>query len=98
MSLLTEETETDLIKKLSDFPNEIGLAVADYAPQRLTQYARDLAAVFHGFYDAGNRNPALRVICDDGETMRARLVLLGASRIVFRNVLALLGLSAPDRM
>ena len=68
LSLLTEETETDLIKKLSDFPNEVGLAAADHAPQRLTQYARDLAAVFHGFYDAGNRNPALRVVCDDGES------------------------------
>ena len=98
LSLLTEETETDLIKKLSDFPNEVGLAAADYAPQRLTQYARDLAAVFHGFYDAGNRNPALRVVCDDPETLRARLALINAARIVFRNVLSLLGLSAPDRM
>ncbi len=98
LSLLTEEAEADLIKKLSDFPNEVLLAAQDRAPHRLTQYARDLAAVFHGFYDAGNRSPALRVVGDDAPTMRARLVLLDAARIVLRRVLALLGLSAPDRM
>ena len=62
------------------------------------QYARDLAATFHTFYDAGNRNPALRVVCDDPEMLKARLVLVQAARIVFRNVLTLLGLSAPERM
>ncbi|MBV9850073.1 MAG: arginine--tRNA ligase [Armatimonadetes bacterium] len=98
LSLLTEETEADLIKKLSEFPDEVRLAAQDYAPQRLTQYARDRAAVFHGFYDAGNRNPALRVVCEDEPTMRARLVLVNATRLVLRNVLTLLGLSAPDRM
>ncbi len=98
LSLLTEETETDLIKKLSELPAEIALAAAEYAPQRLVQYARDLAAVFHSFYDAGNRNPALRVVCDDPETLKARLVLVHAVQIVLRNVLSLLGLSAPERM
>ena len=98
LSLLTEETETDLIKKLSELPNEVVLAAGEYAPQRIVQYARDLAAVFHSFYDAGNRTPALRVVCDDPETMKARLVLVHATQTVLRNVLALLGLSAPERM
>ena len=75
LSLLTEDAETDLIKKLSELPNEVVLAAAEYAPQRIVQYARDLAALFHSFYDAGNRTPALRVVCDDLETMKARLVL-----------------------
>lgn len=98
LSRLTEESETDLIKKLSDFPAEVSQAAQDYAPQRLTQYARDLAAVFHGFYDAGNRNPALRVVCDDVDTMKARLVLVDATRTVLKNALSLLGVGAPDRM
>ena len=98
LGLLTEETETDLIKKLSELPAEIALSAAEYAPHRLVQYARDLAAVFHSFYDAGNRSPALRVVCDDSETLKARLVLVHATQIVLRNVLALLGLSAPERM
>ncbi len=98
LSLLTEDTEADLIKKLSELPNEIALSASEYAPQRLVQYARDLAAVFHSFYDAGNRTPALRVVCDDPETLKARLVLVHATQIVLRNMLALLGLSAPERM
>ncbi len=98
LALLTEDTETDLIKKLSELPNEIALSASEYAPQRLVQYARDLAAVFHSFYDAGNRTPALRVVCDDPETLKARLVLVHATQIVLQNTLALLGLSAPERM
>ena len=98
LSLLTEDAETDLIKKLSELPNEVILAAAESAPQRIVQYARDLAAVFHSFYDSGNRTPALRVVCDDVETMKARLVLVHATQTVLRNVLGLLGLSAPERM
>jgi arginyl-tRNA synthetase len=98
LGLLTEETETDLIKKLSELPVEITLAASEYAPHRLVQYARDLAAVFHSFYDAGNRSPTLRVVCDDPEMLKARLVLVHATQIVLRNVLGLLGLSAPERM
>ncbi len=98
LSLLTEDTEADLIKKLSELPNEIAQSASEYAPQRLVQYARDLAAVFHSFYDAGNRTPALRVVCDDPETLKARLVLVHATQIVLRNTLSLLGLSAPERM
>ena len=98
LSLLTEDTETELIKKLSELPNEITLAASEYAPQRLVQYARDLAAVFHSFYDAGNRSPALRVVCDDPEMLKARLVLVHATQIVLQNTLSLLGLSAPERM
>ena len=98
LSLLTEDAEADLIKKLSELPNEVVLAAAESAPQRIVQYARDLAAVFHSFYDSGNRTPALRVVCDDAETMKARLVLVHATQTVLRNVLGLLGLSAPERM
>ena len=98
LSLLVEDTETELIKKLSELPTEIALSASEYAPQRIVQYARDLAAIFHSFYDAGNRSPALRVVCDDPEMLKARLVLVHATQIVLRNTLSLLGLSAPERM
>ena len=98
LSLLTEDTETELIKKLSELPQEIALSASEYAPQRIVQYARDLAAVFHSFYDGGNRSPALRVVCDDPELLKARLVLVRATQIVLQNTLSLLGLSAPERM
>jgi len=98
LSLLTEDTETELIKKLSELPTEIALSASEYAPQRIVQYARDLAAAFHSFYDGGNRSPSLRVVCDDPEMLKARLVLVHATQIVLRNTLSLLGLSAPERM
>ncbi len=98
LALLTEDSEVDLIKKLSDYPGEVLLAAQDYAPQRITQYLRDLAALFHTFYDAGNRNPSLRVVCDDPALLRARLVLVDSARLVLKNALTLLGVSAPARM
>ena len=98
LSRLVEDGETALIKKMSELPAEIALAAAEYAPHRLTQYARELATLFHGFYEAGNRSPALRVVCDDPETLKARLVLVRACQTVLRRVLSLLGLSAPERM
>ena len=98
LDLLTQDSEGDLIKKLSDFPGEVRQAASEYAPQRITQYARDLASLFHTFYDAGNRDPLLRVVCDDVDVCRARLVLIDAARVTLKNALALLGVSAPDRM
>lgn len=98
LSLLTQAAEIDVVRKLGDYPDEIAAAADDRAPQRITQYLRDLAAVFHGFYDAGNRDAALRINCEDLETRRARLALATASSTVIRAGLGLLGVSAPDRM
>ncbi|MCL6581529.1 MAG: arginine--tRNA ligase, partial [Firmicutes bacterium] len=61
-------------------------------PHRLTRYALDVATSFHKFYDT------CRVLTEDPALRRARLALADATRIVLANVLALLGVSAPDRM
>ena len=98
LSQLSDETEIDLIKKLSDFPDEVLGAAQDRAPQKLIQYARELASQFHSFYDTGNRDPELRVACEDMNKRLARVELVDATRIVLRNALSLLGISSPDRM
>lgn len=95
---LTLDSEISLIKKMGDWPDELAYATAEYAPHRITHYLRDLAAVFHGFYDAGNNDPAVRVLCEDAELRNARLVLVNATRTVLKNALAILGLSAPEKM
>lgn len=92
LSYLTHEAEKDLIKKLADFPDLVMEAGLAYEPHRLTRYAQDLAAVFHGFYTE------CRVVSDDKELTRARLVLVNSARIVLANALKLLGISAPERM
>jgi arginyl-tRNA synthetase len=89
---LVHETELDLLRKLADFPEQILVAGAMRAPYRLTRYAEELAADFHRFYTE------CRVVTDDASLTQARLHLSSATKQVIGNVLALLGVSAPDSM
>ena len=75
--------------------NGIGTLVtysATLAPHDVAFYLRDVAGAFHSYYGAE------RFLVDDAALMRARLALLVATRQVIRNALAVLGVSAPDRM
>jgi len=92
LSLLGEEPELLLVRKLADFPEEVAASAKDLAPHRMARYLHELAGLLHSFYNAQ------RVITDSPEITAARLVLVGATRIVLRNGLKLLGLSAPEKM
>ncbi|MBR6755877.1 MAG: arginine--tRNA ligase, partial [Peptococcaceae bacterium] len=92
LALLTEEAELNLIRKIADLPQEITYAAAELEPYRLARYATDLATLFHSFYNS------CRVLTDDAELKKARLVLVNATRITLRNVLTMLGVSAPEKM
>jgi len=61
-------------------------------PYRLTDYLRQVAASFHKFYSQH------RVVSEDTELTKARLLLADAARIVLRNGLELLGISQPESM
>jgi arginyl-tRNA synthetase len=89
---LKTEAELDLIRKLVQFPEEIALAALRKEPHRLARYVHDLAGLFHSFYNS------CRVISDDEKLTAARLVLVDAARIVLRNSLNILGITAPERM
>jgi arginyl-tRNA synthetase len=67
-------------------------AAEELAPHALAFWLKDLAAEFHGYYNAE------RFLVDDARLRAARLALLLAVRQVLRNGLALIGVSAPDRM
>jgi arginyl-tRNA synthetase len=89
---LVEEDEALCLQKLAEFPEAIEAATRDLAPHIVAFYLRDLAAVFHSYY---NSTPIL----DNDTTVReARLSLVASVQQVLRNGLALLGVSAPDRM
>lgn len=92
LSVLRAEQELALMKKLDEFPEEVLEAATERAPHRLTRYSMEVADTFHKFYDT------CRVVSDDRALTQARLVLVDATRIVLKNVLALLGVSAPERM
>jgi arginyl-tRNA synthetase len=92
LELLAAEEEERLVKKLADFPEEVVDAAIDLAPHRLTGYVHELAGLFHSFYNVH------RVIGADPGLEEARLVLVLATGIVLRRALALLGISAPEKM
>jgi arginyl-tRNA synthetase len=91
-SLLTAPTEASLMLKLAEYPGMLANAARDLAPHDVAFYLRDLAAAYHSYYGAE------RFLIDDAALARARLALLDATRIVLRNALALLGVSAPESM
>ena len=90
--VLVHETELDLLRKLADLPEQVRVAASLRAPYRLTRYAEELAAGFHRFYTE------CRVVTDDAELTQARLHLSAATKRVIANVLALLGVAAPESM
>ncbi len=91
-SLLIDPAELTLARHLAHFGETVAGCAKDLAPFRLTHYATDLAAAFHGFYTT------CHVLSDDAELSRARLAVCDASRRVLAQTLDLIGVSAPQRM
>ena len=95
-SLLTHEREGGLLRGLAEFPRVVAGAAQLREPHRVARYLEDTASSFHKFYDTcrvlpmGDEEPT--------DLHRARLLLVDATRIVLANGLALLGVSAPERM
>ncbi len=79
-------------RRLAEFPDMLAAAAGELAPHAVAFYLRDLAGDFHAFYNAD------RVLVDDEAVKRARLALLAATRQVLKNGLAVIGVSAPQRM
>ncbi|MFA7565202.1 MAG: DALR anticodon-binding domain-containing protein, partial [Candidatus Neomarinimicrobiota bacterium] len=92
MTLLKEEETLSLLNALSEFKEVIEICVSTLEPQHLTTYLQKVATAFHKFYTVH------RVISKDWELSQARLALVKAVQIVMANGLALLGISAPERM
>ncbi len=89
---LTSAYEEALLRRLAAFPAELAVAAREFAPHLITTYLRELAGEFHSYYNAE------RFLVDDPVTQRARLALAAAAGQTIRNGLAVLGISAPDKM
>lgn len=100
VALLTGAHEFALIRAIMGLPEVIETAATNLEPQGLPHYAMSLANAFHAFNDAFKQqnDSSLKVITDDVELTRARLRLVLAAQIALARVLALMGMSAPDRM
>jgi arginyl-tRNA synthetase len=81
-----------LMLLLAKYPEMLTAATEGFAPHDVTFYLRELAACYHSYYDAE------RILVDDEAVKRARLALVAATAQVLHNGLAVLGVSAPQKM
>ena len=91
-SLLVQTHEKELINSMDQFPEKIISAADQFSPHIVVNYLRDLANIFHSFYNAH------QVLVDDLALRNARLKLIRATQIVLKNGLSLLDVSAPQHM
>ena len=97
VSLLTDDTENALARKLSEFGSLIEASARDRAPFRLTHYAEELAGQFHSFYTVCQVLPSEGRPVDEALS-KARLAACDATRRVLALTLTLIGVSSPERM
>ncbi|OBA94613.1 arginine--tRNA ligase [Mycolicibacterium fortuitum] len=96
LDLLSHEKEGILIRNLGEFPRVLKAAAALREPHRVCRYLEDLAGDYHRFYDACRVLPQGDE--EAGDLNAARLALCEATRQVIANGLAILGVTAPERM
>ncbi|MBT2681809.1 arginine--tRNA ligase [Bacillus sp. ISL-35] len=90
---IQSEKETDLLKKLGEFPLAVAEAAQKRMPHRISNYIFELASVFHSFYNAE------KVLdLENKERTVARLSLIKSAQITLKNALELIGVSAPEKM
>jgi len=92
LSPLTAPREATLLATLAAYPEMLERALGELGPHQVAFYLRELAGELHGYYNAE------RVLVDDEAVKMARLALIAATRQVLRSGLALIGVSAPDKM
>ena len=92
LALLTLEEEKEIAQMMSRYPEILARAAEQLEPHQLTHYLKELAALFHSYYNAH------KVLVDDPALCRARVALSLGVRQVLANGLHLLGVSAPESM
>ena len=92
-TLLKEKDEIALIKLLSEFPNKMEEVSHSLEPRKIATYLEDVAGAYHKFY--GNHKV---INLEDLNLSFARKKLCEATKIILKNGLSILGISAPERM
>jgi arginyl-tRNA synthetase len=99
LSVLTDDAEIDLLRRMAQFPRVIEGAAASHEPHRIAFYLYDLASSFHSLWNKGKDLPQLRFVNQtDKKSTEARLALVHALKGVLVSGLAILGVTAPDEM
>lgn len=90
---LTDPKELQLMKMISEFPQEVANAAISRKPNKITDYIISLVKVYHSYYNSCRVNNP-----DDAELTNQRLGLVNACMITLKNALYLVGVSAPEQM
>jgi arginyl-tRNA synthetase len=92
LSPLQSPQAMGLMLLLAKYPEMLTAAALDFSPHDVTFYLRELSAAYHSYYDVE------RILVDDEAVKKARLALVAATAQVLHNGLAILGVSAPQKM
>ncbi|WP_375461594.1 arginine--tRNA ligase [uncultured Enterovirga sp.] len=99
LSILTDEAELEIGRRIGQFPRVIEAAALAHEPHRIAFYLYDLASLFHALWNKGKDLPQLRFVKQGDEMSTvARLALVGALKGVLASGLTILGVQAPDEM
>jgi len=94
---LETDSEREVAKLVTRFPETVRDAARSRSPYRVCTYLEELAGTVNAWYHEGNEDPSLRVLAE-GPARPARLALARAVQVTLRNGLRLLGLTAPEQM
>ncbi|HEX9052172.1 MAG TPA: arginine--tRNA ligase [Anaeromyxobacter sp.] len=89
--------ERELVRRIAAFPDVVAGAALAYEPHRIAFWLQETIAAFHSYYTQGKKTGE-RVVGSDPRKTAGRLLLCRALRQVLANGLAILGVTAPDRM
>ncbi len=99
MSLLSDEGEAGLIRKMAEYPRLIDAAALAHEPHRLAFYLYELASLLHAQWNRGRDLPDLRFIHQENAPLTlARLALVHAVSTILASGLGIIGADAPEEM
>ncbi|MEL6677171.1 MAG: arginine--tRNA ligase [Pseudomonadota bacterium] len=99
LTRLAHPAELALVQKIAEWPRLAEAAAQHHEPHRVAFYLYDLAAEFHGLWNRGNDEPALRFLQeDDAAGTLARLALIRAAQVVIAAGLGILGVTPAAEM
>ena len=96
--LLSHPAEIGMLKKLAEWPRLVEIAARNNEPHRVAFYLYELASDFHGLWNRGNDEAALRFVQDDAATSAAKIALARATSVVICAGLGILGVTPVEEM
>ena len=90
--------EIEILKKLSEWPKCIDMAITKLEPHRIATYLFELASLFHSFWNLGKENPERRFINKYNKVSKDKLILIKAISNVIFTGMSIIGVSTPEKM